>query len=54
MPLSSRSMQRVYLALACGIGRIWAFWVLTFAFGLGGTLPLFLYARERRLEASSP
>ena len=34
-----------------GIGRVWRFWVLTSLFGLGGTLPLFLYLRERRLEA---
>ena len=33
-----------------GIGRVWAFWVLTLLFGLGGTLPLFLYVRERRLH----
>jgi hypothetical protein len=32
-----------------GLTRAWRFWVLTFAFGLGGTLPLFLYFRERRL-----
>ena len=32
-----------------GIQRVWAFWVLTLLFGLGGTLPLFLYVRERRL-----
>lgn len=31
------------------IGRIWLYWVLTFVFGLGGTLPLFLAVRERRL-----
>jgi hypothetical protein len=36
-----------------GIGRVWAFWLLTLLFGLGGTLPLFLYARERRLQAQS-
>lgn len=35
-----------------GIGRVWRFWVLTLLFGLGGTLPLFLYFRERRLGAS--
>jgi hypothetical protein len=29
---------------------VWAFWTLTLLFGLGGTLPLFLYARERRLD----
>ena len=34
-----------------GIGRVWAFWLLTLLFGLGGTLPLFLYVRERRLHA---
>ena len=34
-----------------GIGRVWAFWLLTLLFGLGGTLPLFLYMRERRLPA---
>ena len=34
-----------------GIGRVWAFWVLTLLFGLGGTLPLFLYVRERRVHA---
>lgn len=33
-----------------GIGRVWAYWVLTMLFGLGGTLPLFLYMRERRLH----
>src|SRR5687767_2804402 len=32
-----------------GVGRAWRFWVLTLLFGLGGTLPLFLYMRERRL-----
>ena len=31
------------------IGKVWVFWVLTLLFGLGGTLPLFLYFRERRL-----
>lgn len=29
--------------------KVWAYWVLTLLFGLGGTLPLFLYFRERRL-----
>ena len=33
-----------------GISRVWVFWLLTLLFGLGGTLPLFLYFRERRLE----
>ena len=34
-----------------GVGRLWGFWALTLLFGLGGTLPLFLYVRERRLHA---
>jgi hypothetical protein len=33
-----------------GIGRVWGYWALTLLFGLGGTLPLFLYVRERRLS----
>jgi len=37
-----------------GVGHVWAFWVLTMLFGLGGTLPLFLYARERRLQTTPP
>jgi hypothetical protein len=36
-----------------GIPRVWAFWALTLVFGLGGTLPLFLYVREGRLAAES-
>jgi hypothetical protein len=36
-----------------GITRVWRFWVLTLLFGLGGTLPLFLYFRERRLAGGS-
>jgi hypothetical protein len=39
----TREAHRVRLA------NVWAFWVLTLLFGLGGTLPLFLYFRERRL-----
>ena len=35
-----------------GIGGVWRFWVLTLLFGLGGTLPLFLSLRERRLSGS--
>ncbi len=31
------------------VPNVWAFWALTLLFGLGGTLPLFLYFRERRL-----
>ena len=37
-----------------GIGRVWLYWLLTMTFGLGGTLPLFLAARERRLDALAP
>ena len=35
-----------------GIARVWRFWLLTALFGLGGTLPLFLWVRERRLSAA--
>ena len=34
-----------------GIGRVWAFWLLTLLFGLGGTLLLFLHALQRRLQS---
>ena len=30
---------------------VWRFYLLLALFGLGGTLPLFLWARERRLSA---
>jgi hypothetical protein len=33
-----------------GMRRVWSYWLLTFTFGLAGTLPLFLLQRERRLE----
>jgi len=33
-----------------GIPQAWRFWVLALLFGLGGTLPLFLYVRERRID----
>ncbi|MEA2723753.1 MAG: hypothetical protein QOH59_1524 [Gemmatimonadales bacterium] len=33
-----------------GMRRIPMYWVLTLAFGLAGTLPLFLYHRESRLQ----
>jgi hypothetical protein len=33
-----------------GMRRVWGYWLLTLAFGLAGTLPLFLLHRERRLE----
>src|SRR5919106_2548783 len=29
------------------IRQVWRFWVLALLFGLAGTLPLFLYVRER-------
>ncbi len=32
--------------------NLWAYWVLTLLLGIGGTLPLFLSVRERRLDAS--
>jgi hypothetical protein len=33
-----------------GMRRIPVYWVLTLAFGLAGTLPLFLYHRESRMQ----
>ena len=33
-----------------GMRRIPVYWLLTLAFGLAGTLPLFLYHRENRLQ----
>jgi Terpene cyclase DEP1 len=33
-----------------GMRRVWSYWLLALAFGLAGTLPLFLLDRERRLE----
>lgn len=34
-----------------GMRRIPVYWLLTLAFGLAGTLPLFLYHRESRLSS---
>jgi Protein of unknown function DUF2834 len=31
-----------------GIKRVWLYWIITMLFGLGGTLPLFLYIRESK------
>ena len=39
-------------AARLGMRAVWRFWVLTLLFGLGGTLPLFLWFRERRLGAA--
>ena len=36
-----------------GISRVWRFWVLALLFGLSGTLPLFLYLRERKMSFAS-
>ena len=36
-----------------GMRRVWLYWVLTLAFGLAGTLPLFLLHRENYLESVS-
>ena len=33
-----------------GMSRVWSYWLLALAFGLAGTLPLFLLHRERRIE----
>ena len=38
-------------ARRAGVRGLWRYYVLTALFGLGGTLPLFLWARERRLAA---
>ena len=37
-----------------GMRRVWVYWVLTLAFGLAGTLPLFLLHREDYLESGEP
>ena len=33
-----------------GMPKIWGYWISALAFGLAGTLPLFLLRRHRRLE----
>jgi hypothetical protein len=33
------------------IKNLWAFWLFTFAFGIAGGLPLFLYFRQKQLDA---
>lgn len=33
-----------------GMKRVWIYWILTMLFGLAGTLPLFLWAREKYLS----
>jgi hypothetical protein len=32
--------------------NIWKYWLLTLLFGMAGTLPLFLYDREKKLSAN--
>lgn len=36
-----------------GIGGVWRFYILLALFGLGGTLPLFLFVRERKLRGTA-
>ena len=36
-----------------GMANVWMYWLLTLTLGLGGTLPLFLCLRERRIDAGS-
>jgi hypothetical protein len=36
-----------------GIRNVWGFYILLALFGLGGTLPLFLWSRERRSRAGA-
>ncbi|NJN42345.1 MAG: DUF2834 domain-containing protein [Flammeovirgaceae bacterium] len=31
--------------------NVWQIWVLTLLFGMAGTLPLFLYWREKKITA---
>lgn len=38
-----------YEAQRLGMRDAWRFWILTAVFGLGGTLPLFLWFREQAL-----
>lgn len=33
-----------------GLKHIWIIWLLTMLFGLAGTLPLYLYLRERKIS----
>lgn len=35
------------------IPRVWAVWLVTFAFGFAGGLPLFLYLKARKQEVES-
>lgn len=37
-----------------GMKKFWLYWLLTLLFGLAGTLPLFLWAREKVLAAKKP
>jgi hypothetical protein len=41
-----------YEARRVGMRNVWRYWVLTLLFGLGGTLPLFLWSRERLLASA--
>ena len=34
-----------------GIKNVWMIWVLTMLFGMAGTFPLFLFLREKKLNA---
>ena len=37
-----------------GMHGVWRYYVLLALFGLGGTLPLFLWSRERRSRVGTP
>jgi hypothetical protein len=41
-----------YESRRIGMRNVWRYWVLTLLFGLGGTLPLFLWSRERLLASA--
>ena len=37
-------------ATRLGMSKVYFFWIYTFAFGIAGGLPLFLYFRNRKME----
>lgn len=40
-----------YEAQKQGMKNVWLIWIYTFAFGIAGGLPLFLYFREKKMLA---
>ncbi|MBX7142043.1 MAG: DUF2834 domain-containing protein [Chitinophagales bacterium] len=35
-----------------GMKNVWMYWAITFLFGMAGTLPLFLYYREKKIGSA--